>query len=157
MNKKLIIKPLEGLGDLKFGANKEDVESYLGKPQNTEVLDLEENDLSDAIVWNYDDQGISVFFEKDLDSLLTCFDIRNDKVVLFGKKVFDLKKEQIIDLMNENGFTDIESEDEDWGEQRLSFNDAVVDFYFDDQTLTSISWSVFMDENNNVEWPDNLA
>ncbi len=154
MNKKLIIKPLEGLGNLKFGTTKQDVENYLGKPQDTEVIEVAENELSDAIVWNYDDQGISAFFEKDHNDLLTCFDIRNDNVVLFGKKVFDLKMEQIIDLMNKNGFSDIESEDEDWGEQRLSFNDAVIDFYFNDQTLTSISWSVMLDENNNIEWPE---
>ncbi len=154
MQEKLVIKPLTGLGKVKFGSTKQDVENYLGKPSETDVIEVEEEEVSDAIVWNYDEQGLSVFFEKDLNEQLTCFDSNNYDVTLFGKKIFDLKKEDIIELMRENGFTDIESGDEDWGEYRLSFNDAVMDFYFDDKTLVSVSWGVMMDDDNNVKWPE---
>jgi len=153
MKQKLDIKPLVGLGDLKFGATKKDVEKAFGKPQETENIEVED-DLSDAQVWSYEEKGLSVFFENDFDELLTCFDTNNDDFTLFGKNVFDLKKDKIIELMKQNGYSDYESEDEDWGEHRLSFNDAVMDFYFDDQSLVSVSWGVMIDNNNKALWPE---
>ncbi len=152
MEKKLAIRPLVGFDDLKFGATKQEVESYFGNPGEKEDIEVED-DFSDAQVWSYDELELSVFFENDFDNLLTCFDTNNEEVTLFDKKIFELKKDQIIDLMKKNGFTDYETEDEDWGEHRLSFNDAVMDFYFDNQALVSVSWGVMIDDNNNVEWP----
>lgn len=153
MKEKIVINPLKGLSDIKFGSTKNDVEKLFGKPEDTEVIEVEEEDLSDAIVWNYDELGFSAFFEKDFDELLTCFDISNDEADLFGQKVFTLAKEKIIELMKNNGFSDFESDDEEWGEHRLSFNDAVMDFYFDENELVSISWGVMIDEDNAVQWP----
>ncbi len=153
MKEKLVINPLKGLNNLKFGSSKKDVENYFGKPEDTETIEVEEDDLSDAIVWNYDELGFSAFFENDLDDLLTCFDISNDDVTLFDKKVFEMDKKKIIDLMKKHGFSEVESEDEDWGEHRMSFNDAVMDFYFEGNQLVSISWGVMIDDDNKVQWP----
>lgn len=153
MKKELIINPLKGLNDLKFGSTKNDTEKYFGKPEETEFMEVEEEDLSDADVWNYNDFEFSVFFEKDLDELLTCFDLSNEEAVLFGEKIFDLDKKKVVELMKKNGFSDSESEDEDWGEHRLSFNDAVMDFYFEENKLISISWGVMIDDDYKVQWP----
>lgn len=153
MSNKLEIRPLVGFGDLKFGADQAEVENYLGEPQEIEDLPGEA-DESDAEVWNYWDDGHTVFFEKDMDNKCTCIETDNDQAILFGKKVFDLNENQIIELMETNGFREIDSEDEEWGERRVSYSDAVMDFYFEDDKLISVSWGVMIDiDNDKADWP----
>jgi len=153
MSNKLEIRPLVGFGDLKFGADQAEVENYLGEPQEIEDLPGEA-DESDAEVWNYWDEGHTVFFEKDMDNKCTCIETDNDEAILFGKKVFDLNENQIIELMETNGFREIDSEDEEWGERRVSYSDAVMDFYFEDDKLISVSWGVMIDiDNDKADWP----
>jgi hypothetical protein len=43
--------------------------------------------------------------------------------------------------MKENGFNDFYQEDEEWGEKLLSFEDALIDFYFEEDKLVSVNWS----------------
>ncbi len=152
MKGKLEIKPLVGFGNLKFGATQEDVKKYFGEPQDLESLPGEA-DESDAEAYNYWDIGHTVFFEKDSQNRCTCFETDSDEVTLFGKDIFVMSEAQIIKLMNDNGYNSIDVEDEEWGERRVSFDDAVVDFYFEDDNLISISWGVMGDENNNYKWP----
>lgn len=153
MSNKLEIRPLVGFGELKFGADQSDVENYLGEPQEIEDLPGEA-DESDAEVWNYWDEGHTVFFEKDMENKCTCFETDNDEAILFGKNIFDLNEKQIIELMETNGYREIDTEDEEWGERRISYSDAVMDFYFEDDQLISVSWGVMIDlENDQAEWP----
>ncbi|TVQ87050.1 MAG: hypothetical protein EA393_10975 [Bacteroidetes bacterium] len=153
MSNKLEIRPLVGFGDLKFGADQAEVENYLGEPQEIEDLPGEA-DESDAEVWNYWDEGHTVFFEKDMDNKCTCIETDNDEAILFGKKVFDLNENQIIELMETNGYKEIDSEDEEWGERRISYSDAVMDFYFEEDQLISVSWGVMIDiDNDKADWP----
>jgi hypothetical protein len=154
MENALEIKPLIGFGELKFGADQTLIENYLGEPQEIEDLPGEE-DESDAEVWNYWDMGHTLFFEKDLNNRFTCFETDNEDVTLFGQKVFELTENEITNLMKENGYSDLDAENEEWGERRVSFNDAVTDFYFEDGQLVSISWGVMIDlETDQVQWPD---
>ncbi|MFW5757663.1 MAG: hypothetical protein ACOCYO_03180 [Bacteroidota bacterium] len=148
------IKPLIGFGDLKFGARQSEAENYMGEPEEIEDLPGEEGE-SDAEVWNYWEQGHTVFFEKDHDNRFTCVETDNDHTILFGQKVFDLNEKQIVELMNKKGFDDIDAEDEQWGERRVSFNDAVMDFYFENDKLITVSWGVMIDLNSDqAQWPD---
>jgi len=151
--KGLEIIPLEGFGVLKFGANQSEIEGILGEPEEIEDLPGEA-DESDAEVWNYWEDGHTVFFEKDYDGKCTCFETDNEESLLFGKKVFKMNEAEIISLMEKKGFKELETEDEEWGERRVSFSDAVVDFYFEDDKLVSVSWGVFIDlDTDKAKWP----
>jgi hypothetical protein len=152
MKEKLIIKPLTGFGPLKFGATQDEVKKYFGDPQEVESLPGEAGE-SAAEAWNYWDIGHTVFFESDSGNRCTCFETDSDEVTLFGKDVFVMSEDQIVKLMNDNGFKELDIEDEEWGERRVSFNDAVVDFYFEDDNLISVSWGVLADENDKYNWP----
>ena len=78
-----------------------------------------------------------------------CFETENEAATLFGKQVFGLKKEEVCKLMRDNGFKEMEEENED-GELRLSFEDAMIDFFFDDDTMTAVSWGVLVDEQGDI-------
>ncbi|TVQ16262.1 MAG: hypothetical protein EA361_04450 [Bacteroidetes bacterium] len=149
-----VIKPLVGFGELKFGAEQSDVENYLGEPEEIEDLPGEA-DESDAEVWNYWKDGHTVFFEKDYDGKFTSFETDNNHSTLFGEKVFEMNEVQLTELMKNNGFKELDAEDEEWGERRISFSDAVMDFYFEEDTLISVSWGVMIDlDSEKAQWPE---
>jgi hypothetical protein len=153
MSNNLEIRPLVGFGELKFGAEQSVVENYFGEPQEIEDLPGED-DESDAEVWNYWDEGHTVFFDNDLKNKCTCFETDNEDATLFGKEIFNMDEEEVVDLVKANGFKDLDVEDEEWGERRVSFSDAVIDFYFEDNKLVSVSWGVMIDmDSDEPQWP----
>ncbi len=145
---------LEGLTDLKFGDTPAAVEKFLGKPQETKNLSEEGDEVDedlDTILWEYDNEGLTVFFEGKNNHVLSCFETDNADTTLFGKKVFEMNEQQIIKLMKENGLTQIDKEVEEWGEKRVSFDEGLIDFYFQDDELVTVNWGVFVNENGEIE------
>ena len=57
-----------------------------------------------------------------------------------------MKSQEIIDLMMANGFEEIDEDEEEWGEKRISFDEALIDFYFESDELVTVNWGVFFDE-----------
>jgi len=140
-----IITPKKGFGDLLFGISIDKVIEIAG--QADDVEDLEDNDGEyNTLVMNYKNSEYSAFFEGEDKSLLTCLDTSNKAAVLYNKKVFDLNENQLIDLMKENGYELTDSEEEGWGEKRLSFEAALMDFYFEKGKLITINWGISLSE-----------
>ncbi|MFO7979119.1 MAG: hypothetical protein R6U64_10715 [Bacteroidales bacterium] len=153
MKNTLEIKPLVGFGDLKFGASKQEVEEYFGKPQEIEMLESDE-DSTKTETWNYWEEGHTVYFEKEEGDVCFNFETDDEQVTLFGKKVFEMDLNEVLALMNEQGYQDHEIDDEEEGERILSFFDAMIDFVFDENGLGLISWSAGVDENDKLIWPE---
>ncbi len=61
-------------------------------------------------------------------------------MILWGHKIFELNEKQIIDLFKSKGISDFETELHEWGEKRLSFDEANIDFYFEKSKLCSINY-----------------
>ena len=126
-----------GLNVINFGCTMEKVTALLGEPQDIENLDMDDESTT---VLNYWDKGITLFFEDSNKPSLGCIEVSNKDATLFGKKIFLLSEEEIIQLMKENGYTEYETDTEVWGEKRLTYEDLMVDFYFDNQKLSVVSW-----------------
>lgn len=140
------ILPKLGTDIIKFGMKIENVLKIIGNPDETNNLE-NDGDSINTVVCNYWDLGYSLFFEGTDNPVFTCADIDNHNIALFGKKIFNLTKKEIITLMKTNGFENNETEDEIWGETRLSYQDAVIDFYFENGKLNSVSWGAEMNKN----------
>ena len=152
MANNLEIKPTQGFGDLKFGADKSAVEAYFGTPQETEKLDIE-GEVHEVEVWSYWDQGHSVYFEKELNDVCTNFETDNEDASLFGRKIFEMTEDQILELMQANGYKEFELEEEDEDEKILFFGDAHLQFVFEGEELALVSWAVAMDDDERIVWP----
>ncbi|MCX6297139.1 MAG: hypothetical protein NTX97_13995 [Bacteroidetes bacterium] len=81
-----------------------------------------------------------VFFDESNNQLFCCVEIDNEDVILWGQKIFSLNEKQIIDLFKSKGITVFETEVHEWGEKRLSFDQANIDFYFEKNILSSINY-----------------
>ncbi|MCC6180837.1 MAG: hypothetical protein IT237_03285 [Bacteroidia bacterium] len=149
----LQINLLKGLNNLSFGATTLDAETIFGKPEEVQTLDDPILEIS-STVYHYWDKGFSLFFDNKNAKKFSSVEIDNDETLLFSKKIFDLKEQELIDLMKQHQFTLSDSEIQEWGEKRLSFDEAGLDCYFEHQQLSSINFGV-VDEYNNFEFLPN--
>ncbi|MBQ6084066.1 MAG: hypothetical protein IJK92_06915 [Bacteroidales bacterium] len=132
------IEPLKGYGDFQFGLPIDDVVKSLGQPSNQEEIESAYEDGNHIIVLDYDDFDLSMYFEGDTELKLTNFYTVNENSVLFGMKVFDLNKEEVIELMKQNGYEDFIEDMEDG--DCVSYDELNLDFYFDDNKLVEVFW-----------------
>lgn len=152
MSIKIEIKPRIGLGDLHFGATMEEAERYLGKAEDVELLDEEEGYTTS--VWHYWEKGYSLFFNAEHNNVFSCVEIDNSDSILWGEKVFNLNEDELKELFKKNGYTNIETEQQEWGEKRISFDDLLVDCYFENGRLTSINYGIYIDSNRVLILPN---
>ena len=138
MMENFTIEPLKGYGDLSFGMPIDDVVEVLGQPTNQEEIDSAYEDDSHVVVLDYDDNDFSAYFEGSDTMRLTNFYTFNEKTELFGAKIFDLNKDEIIELMKQNGFDDFVEDKEDG--DCVTFEELNLDFYFDNNQLVEVFW-----------------
>jgi len=147
--KKFTIEPLKGYGEIPFGMTLDEVVKKLNMPEFYEELGDMEETGNRTIYYEYEELLTNIYFEGVTKSVVACFETENDEATLYGEKVFELDKETIIDLMQEHGFKELEEEMED-DELRVSFEDALIDFFFDDDVLMAVSWGVLVDEQGDI-------
>ena len=132
------IEPLKGYGDLPFGMSIDNVVEIMGQPTNQEEIDSAYEDDSHVVVLDYEENDFSAYFEGGTDTKLSNFYTFNEKSELFGAKIFDLNKDEIIELMKQNGYEDYIEDKEDG--DCISYDDLNLDFYFDNNQLVEVFW-----------------
>ena len=111
-------------------------------PSESELLEEDDEFFTPTLIWHYPESGLSFFFE-GAEHQLTSIESDHADTMLFGQRIFDLSRKQIEELMAANGFHDMDSELEAWGEDRLSWEDALIDYYFDEGgSLVSVDWGI---------------
>ncbi|MBR4561102.1 MAG: hypothetical protein IKO23_04200 [Bacteroidales bacterium] len=149
MMKDFTIMPLKGYGEIPFGMSLDETVKLLGMPEFYEELSDMEETGNRSIYYEYEELETNIYFEGITKSVVACFETENQEATLYEKPVFDLTKEEIIDLMKKQGFKELEEETED-DELRVSFEDALIDFFFDEDGLTAISWGVLVDDQGDI-------
>lgn len=132
-----VIELRKGYGNLLFGQNVEQVLGIIGKPSEVEQIG-EEVEIPTTVL-HYEEQGLSLFFETDVNETLVCINIESEDMTLFGEKIVGKSTKQIEQLLKDNGIKDIESDKEEWGEERLGSELYSIDFYFADDKLESVT------------------
>jgi hypothetical protein len=145
---KLEIKPKIGLGELNFGDVPSKVTQVLGPPQDAE--EISSDDILKTTIMSYD-VGIAVFLEGLIEPVVSHFDLDNENATLFGNKIFNMSEDEVLQLMLKNGYKELEKDTEEWGETRLSFEDAYIDFYFKKDRLSGVSWGILINEDGSVD------
>jgi hypothetical protein len=141
--KKVEIKLLTGFNELLFGSAKHEIIEALGTADQFETIEEEDEVFTE--MHTYNDLKSSFFFEgNETDMVFTSCDTENENALLFGNKVFEMSELEIKQMMREHNFKDLETDEEEWGEKRLSYMDAMVDFYFDNEELISVTWGILV-------------
>ena len=128
-----IINLGQGIGELTFDMPIEKIILLLGEAAEVEVIDNAFDEPT--TIMSYEDY--TLFFEGEAPKL-TRIDTSNEEAQLFNKKIFEVNKTDIIELMRTNGCTEYDIEVEDWGEECISFYNNNIDFYFENDELISV-------------------
>ena len=141
---------LKGFCTLAFGATKENAILLFGEPEEVQNID---DDIfnNHSLVYHYWDQGFSLFFDVNKNHSFCSVEIDNKETLLFETKVFALKEKEIVALMKENGYNLTDTEVHQWGERRVSFDDACLDCYFENNRLSSINFGI-LDEKPEFKY-----
>ncbi len=138
----LIIEPLKGYGDIKFGMSIDEVVKVLGVPSNLEELDpIIEGNESSSILYDYDDLALSICFEGTDKMLVSSISTSDEDATLFGEKIYEMNRKQVIDLMKKNGYRDFDEEEQE-GDTCLIYDELMLDFYFNEGELIDVVWGV---------------
>ncbi len=130
----------EGFGPLSFGSSQHDCMMHFGIPEEKEEIEGIDGSLNS--VWHYWDKGFSVFFDKSRDDKFCCVEIDSSfPLVIYNQLVFGKREEEVIALLSTAGFVVSDSEQHEWGERRISFDDIFADFYFEKGKLVSVNYS----------------
>ena len=147
--KDFTIQPLKGYGEIPFGMTLDETVKILNMPDFYEELSDMEETGNRSIYYEYADIQTNIYFDGITKSVVACFETENESATLYGKKIFELKKDEVVKLMKANGFNEMEEENED-GELRVSFEDAMIDFFFEEDKMTAVSWGVLVDEQGDI-------
>ncbi|AKD02817.1 hypothetical protein POKO110462_00875 [Pontibacter korlensis] len=142
----------KGLGKIKFGLTMDEVEELIGEPE--EVEESDEEDEFEHQAWNYWEEGYSLYFDKEDDYRLSCIETANREVQIFGERVFEMSREQILQLFADHDISNPEEEEAETGETRISFEKEMIDLYFDEDQLIAVNFGVFINDDLEVVWPE---
>ncbi|MBX3162887.1 MAG: hypothetical protein KF900_00240 [Bacteroidetes bacterium] len=134
------IQLLAGFCSLPFGASKEQALQIFGQPEEEQNIS-EELLNNQSLVLHYWDKGFSLFFDLNRNEKFCSVETDNRETVLFDAKIFTLKEKEIIALMKQNNFSVTDTEVHPWGEKRVSFDEAGLDCYFENNRLVSVNFS----------------
>jgi len=147
----------QGLGDLKFGLERKEVELLLGAPNEKESFSFseEEDDMTEN--WHYDALDLSLNFDESDDWRLGTISVTSGQYLIKGFSPIGLSKDELETKLKAQGVDDLEYDD--WSPEENPIHELMaseslgINFWFDDDTLSEIQWSpLFLDEDTII-WP----
>jgi len=126
----------KGLDDLPFGATREQVESVLGKPEETDEMDLKGEK---SIAWHYWQIGVSVNFDESQDMRLSSIDVASPEVLLFDETIIGKPMTEVKAFLADKKLGEPVEELKQRG---LIYEDANLSLWFNGGDLEEVQWGV---------------
>ena len=153
-----LIEEGQGLGDLKFGLERNAVELILGKPDEKENYSYtkEKEDLTES--WHYDDLDLSLGFDEEEEWRLGTISITSSEYIFKGLSPIGLSKDELKNELKKHGIVDLEFEDwstiESPSHELLSSDSLGIFFWFDDNRLGEVQWGPQFIDDETIDWPE---
>jgi len=150
------IKLGKGIGQIRFGMSKEQVEEILGQPMEVDEYEREEGNK--AITIHYDEANLSFTFDEVDDFKLGSISANSTKYVLQEDIMIGMEKQKLLDILDMLNMTDYANEDmsnlDNPNYEVVTIDRRSVNFWFDSEKLTEIQWWPLIDEDENYIWPE---
>lgn len=151
------ITPKIGFGSIKFGMYEADVVQSLGLPE-----EMEKPTEEGHVIYSYENKGINILsFDREEDFRLVTIELSGkSNAILWDTRIFDKSFEDIMKISSSLGYSlkldeIIEDDDRNFYQELYVIETLNLDFYFNrSKTLDDISLSVFINKNDEIEWPE---
>lgn len=149
------ILPGEGLGKIRFGMSREELETLMGEPDEVEQYSYSDTEESLTEAWHYDLQNISVSFDQEYEWKLVTISVSGVEYQFMGKQLIGLQKHQLTEILKSLGIENLTFEDcsteEDPEHHLLAAEEEGVNFWLDKGVLVEIQWSPLFIEEEDEE------
>lgn len=125
----------KGLDDLPFGAGQAEVESVLGKAEETDEFDMRGEK---SVAWHYWEMGLSLNFDESQDYRLSSIDVAAPEVELFGEALMGRSRESVKQFLDDQDI----GESEDEVQRGLAYPKANLSLWFNGGDLEEIQWGI---------------
>ena len=146
-----------GIGDLRFGATRSEVQDYPGQPDRSDS-DGESGEVH--IMWYYDSIEGYVSFDEEDDFRLGTIEASSQLMMLNEKAIIGQSKSGVLEALADmplGAYEEMLSDLENNGDKKscqLTFDSHSLNLWFEDNVLTEVQWGYLFDENGNeVVWP----
>ena len=147
------IKLLKGFCNITFGETPDSIRKTFGEPE--EIQDLNDEILNTSSrVFHYWDLGFSLFFDMHKNQTFCSAEIDNKETLLMGEPIFKLNEKELTEFMKKLGFSFSDNETHEWWEKRLSFDEAGLDCYFQNNKMVSVNFGITENGDNYYYFPN---
>jgi hypothetical protein len=152
MRSQFALKPGIGIGDVKFGASRDEVRRLLGEPKEEETFDsCEKGDIR----WYYPSLQLNIYFGIDDALRVDSFETTHGDMRIWGSEIIGIGVTELLQLFKQHHGELPEIIDGSYGELLYSFHDCGCNVYVEEEVVASIQLGVLFDEaGDNVRWPD---
>lgn len=153
------IKIGTGLGDVKFGMTRDEVEAILGKPEFQEITSFEdEGEEFKSDSWEYHGLRVDLSFEEAEDWKLVIISVSSDDYLLNEKQLIGSDMEELMSELTELNINDIEVEDLSTDENPdfvlVASEEHAINFWVSEDVTEEIQWGPHINEDNTIAWPE---
>ncbi|MFK5857237.1 MAG: hypothetical protein QM503_13990 [Bacteroidota bacterium] len=147
------ILPNIGYGNIEFGIPMNTFMDKYGEPEEIDTIG-EDEDYATTVL-HYWDKSLSIFFVGITNPVLAGIETDHIDSTLYGVKIMNKSKEEIISLMKKNGLSSYDEGDDEFVSEneiiRVSYEESMMDFFFQDDDLIFMNFGVMVDDNGNIE------
>lgn len=152
------IKPGYGLGILKFGMTRNEVDELLGNPNEIEKHEYSDSETELTEAWHYDDLELSLEFDEQEDWKLTTISVSSEFYKFKEKQLIGIDQNKLLLLLKELDIDDFEVEDlspiENPSHKLISIYDLGINFWFENEVLMEVQWCPLFNEDDSINWPE---
>lgn len=150
------IKAGKGISNITFGSKRDQLKQILGEPTEKELYNATEDEDYQTEDWHYDALETSFSFDEEDGWRLTTVATSSPEASIKGKKLIGLSVDEALTEteslnLGENYLEDFSEEGEN--QKLISFLDAGINLWFEDDVLSEIQWSVLWSDEDTPEWP----
>lgn len=139
-----------GLGELMFGAVRDECRRYLGDPddEETEIFDGDE-----YVHWYYDRWNIELCFEASENYRLGTIILEHEKATLGDEHIMGKSIKYIESYLMKNSYSySMEMEEDDM--VLIDVDDMECTFMFRGNVLAGVQWSYLWVDDDTPQWPE---
>ena len=151
------IKLGQGIGDIKFGLETDEVIALLGDPDEVEQDSFSSSDEDIAESWHYDEHEISLSFDEDAEWRLVTIAVSSSDFTLNDEKIIGESMYVIKKIIKDQKLGDTETEDfsdaDTPNQKLLSVFKSSINFWFENDILTEVQFGLLWKDEENPIWP----
>lgn len=146
------ILPRVGIGSLRFGQTRTEVEALLGAP------DSRDHSIPDREIWEYTSLDLDASFDGEADWRLVNLSVEHPRYTLLGRALIGLSITEFIKIAPSLGLGKPERDDD------FPFDNPTYDFLHHevrvcsfDGLVSTVSWSVVINARDEYVWPPRVV